>query len=443
MTRTRWFERRWVLPMLLALWVIVPEVRRLIDWQIGFAALSVVNLIPLAALVLFIALPLRKQPRPLPPALVVTLAAWTIGFGLAMLVGLLTGQRLNAFYEFGQFMLPVLILYVIIAARDDIPVFRDLSWSLCALGAFVAVYGIAQYISPLPWDVLWVNNSGLSSIGVPEPFGLRIFSTLNSYELCADFLALAIITQLPYLRAGRGLLLRLPASLLMLAALALTFDRSAWIALVLGAFAYVVLSPRRTAALAGVGAIAVLGGALFVAGPSLFGQSPAFTTIADRLSSLGDVDSDTSYQARQYETAVTLEETREEPIGQGIGTVGTSTKLSEAQSTTTVDGGYLSRLLEMGVFGFAAYLIALGAALLLSLQAWNAARLDGRTGDALVGAACLALQLALLALDIAADHHNSLPGLLFWIAVAIPARQLLQHPLRVRKPHARTRFAPS
>ena len=54
--------QRWFPALLLTLWVFVPELRRLVDWQVGYNSLPVINVIPIVALVpLVFIFPRRKD----------------------------------------------------------------------------------------------------------------------------------------------------------------------------------------------------------------------------------------------------------------------------------------------------------------------------------------------------------------------------------------------
>jgi len=432
MTKTKTAPKQagqWIIPTILVLWALAPEVRRLVDWQIGFNSLPVINLIPLAALVPVSLLVFRRREHGIPAALAVIAAAWLVGFGFALLVALAAGSLLSALYQAAQFMLPISIALVVLGRREPTQTFKTVATTLAWLGFIVGAYGVFQYVAPPPWDVLWAQNSRLSSIGNPAPFEMRVFSTLNSPGVCGDFFALAFLSQLPYFR-GRSLPWRIIAIAFIMAGLLLTADRSAWVAAALGSIVFVIFSPRRTAALAGLILVTVASVVVVATGA---GSLPALQTIQDRVSTLQDVESDDSFVQRQQETREATHTALTEPIGQGLGSIGTATKLISG-STTTLDNGYLSRFVEMGVFGFTAYLFAtLGAALMTVIRAVQARRESAEAAS--VAAACLAIQVGLLLLDVSSDHHQAFVGTMFWIAVAVP---LMLVPKPVTRPVLRT-----
>ncbi len=76
-------------------------------------------------------------------------------------------------------------------------------------GMTMALYGIAQFVLLPEWDAQWMRNVielGLDSIGQPEPFAVRVFSTMNSPGSFGIMLMAAIIVALKTQRSDRGVL---------------------------------------------------------------------------------------------------------------------------------------------------------------------------------------------------------------------------------------------
>jgi hypothetical protein len=84
-----------------------------------------------------------------------------------------------------------------------------------------------------------------------------------------------------------------------------------------------------------------------------------------------------------------------------------------------MDGGLQARFAEMGVMGFAGYIAALLLALMFTLQRWWEARQSGDDAASDMLAAALAVQTALIAMDLSVDAHVNIIGALFWITVGI------------------------
>jgi putative inorganic carbon (hco3(-)) transporter len=289
----------------------------------------------------------------------------------------------------------------------------------------VAIYGLIQFVQPSPWDALWVLGSGFQdSVGSPEPFTMRVFSTLPSPGPAADFLTFTILLALPYLRIKT--IWMWPLVGLLSAALLLTLVREAWVGLVVGLVVFLALSPSRFRSLPFIiicGAIAL---SLVSSLPTLLGGVAQGDVLSSRIATLGDVNHDTSAIARQGEIQDALEQSVENPVGSGLGSFGAASKLSNPSDPigNVMDSGYMARLLELGWVGFAGYLFVLVGSFLVLAWASLSNRLNLRiTQNAQVAAAgSAAIAAALLWSDAAGDAHIGLDGFVFWIALGIGLR---------------------
>jgi putative inorganic carbon (HCO3(-)) transporter len=416
--RVEGFVARWYLPLVLAAFFLIPEVRRLIDWQIGPNAISVVSIVPMLLLApLVIPVVCNAASSKLSFAFRVLCYAWLFAFGYGLVVGFAAGGRLEVVFQFAQFCLP-LICGAWLAMRVASPnaVFEQFTDTFLWLGGGIGLYGIYQFAEPPPWDVAWVNYSGLVSIGVPEPFGLRVFATLNSPGTAAFFFVFVVLLGLHKLDLRRpGPVV---AVTICVAALALTNVRAAWLALAVGVVVFFAVNPQRGRALAAVAVIAVASIVLGLNASALFGNRDVTAQLVTRLDTLGDVDGDESANDRRRESAEAAHKAWAEPLGQGLGTVGTSTKLG-AGGQLTLDNGYMSRFLEMGVAGFVGYLVTLGAGIAFALRALAAAGARKDFGLQQIAATAISVQVAMLGLDLSVDSHSALPGVVFWVLLAL------------------------
>jgi O-antigen ligase len=420
MRRIASFAKDWYFAAVMTLWVISPGLRRIVDWLTSFHKVSVFSVLPLVLMLpglFFVASRWNRL-----GSLYRTVATfWLIGFAYAFVIGICSGAKLSALYDLVTFVFPILFGLFLVSSRRGLPATYERSAkTILWLAAIVSVYAIYQYISPPAWDVFWVQNSDLASIGQPVPFGLRVFGTLNSYATFASFLSLTLVMNLPRLRRSARItaLLFVPCLL----ALLLTLDRTSWLALALGTIVYLVASPERGRAARTLTSIALsgalLGGVLLAV---TAGSQDVGTNLTDRLSTLTELSEDTSVASRQAQTAAALHDGLTEPLGQGLGAVGTSSVAGASGSTATLDNGYLARFLEMGFWGFGAYLIAIVAAFWGTFSAYRqGTRLNGITASML--AMTLAVQCMFLGLELASDAHNSLLGVLFWATLSFTSR---------------------
>jgi putative inorganic carbon (HCO3(-)) transporter len=303
-------------------------------------------------------------------------------------------------------------------------VVQRLTAIILPFGGIVALYGLAQFVSPPPWDVLWVEGGQYASMGAPLPFQMRIFSTLNSAGPAADFFAQAILLALPLLRIGKVWIW--PFVTALGAALLLTLVREAWIALVVGVVVYLLVSPRRVKTapvlLIFVGVFSLL--VVFL--PAVLGAGRDSDVVTARIATMGDVDHDTSAIARTQEMQDSIQEALADPIGSGLGTIGAAAAISSNLNTghaTVVDSGYLSRLLEMGWLGFAGYLFVLLGGMGVILSSIMKPTSKSQTVDNKIMLATAAAMLAaLIWADAAGDAHLGIEGVFFWIAMGIGLR---------------------
>lgn len=416
-----WLRARPLLAVLavIAIWGLMPEVRRLIDWKVGFSSISVISALPLLALAPA-AIPLLygKALRALDGRMLALGWAWLGGFTFSLAVAATTGNITAAVYSYAEFCLPA--IFALWVATLDVPIrvlYQRIATFSLWLATPLALYGAFQFAAPPAWDVAWMLSAKITSIGVPLPFQLRPFSTLNSPGIFADFLVAVILLNLPRLRSPKPLMLGQIA--LCLGVLTVTMVRSNWIALVVGVIVYVVLSPGRAKNLTLLAGVAIVFAILLANVSALLGSAQAGSDLSTRLDTFSNLDSDVSYNERARYWGEPLIAAATQPLGEGLGVIGTAAKLGDSGSTHDFDNGYVARFTEMGYFGTACYVFVLIGGLVLALQRHRKFGRAGMQDLASIAAAVAALQFAWLWLDVSSDHHNQLAGLFFWLSLAL------------------------
>jgi len=281
----------------------------------------------------------------------------------------------------------------------------------------LAVYAVFQYVALPEWDAAWMRNTALVSIGNPAPFQFRPFSTLNAPGPFADFLVAVLLLNLPRLKHLS--LLQAAQIMLLVGVLVLTMVRTAWLAAAVGVLAYLLLSPNRWKNLAIFSLVGVACTVLVLNASVLLGNDQAGSDLSRRFETLGNLQSDTSYNDRQAYLGDKLQTALGQPTGSGLGLLGTAAKLGSSAQVVDFDNGYVARLTEMGYFGTACYLATLIAGLVLAWRYWDGARRRGSQREAAFGAAVFALQITLAFTDISSDHHNGFSGIFFWLSLAL------------------------
>jgi hypothetical protein len=417
----RFFSWRWYVSLVLATWVLAPEVRRIVDYQTSFHAFSIFSILPLLSLLPAVLVFGPSWAR-IGTAYRQVTRLWVLAFGYAYIISFVSGSAFSALYAAAIFIAPLFLGILMSASPDeDLPAVYDRTANtILWLAVIASVYGIWQYIAPPPWDVYWAQQANIEgSQGVTQSFGFRIFGTLNSTGPLSNFLDFAVLLNAPRLRLTRwwiGLLM-VPCVI----ALVLTQVRAEWLALALGLAIFLVLSPRRGPVLLTLGAVAacfVVAGALLLAVVNSEGASSTVYALQQRISTFGDIGSDSSAASRQSQTTEAITEGMTEPLGQGLGASGGSTKLAGGNGEE-IDNGFIARFFEMGVLGFLAYELAIVVGIVTTFRTYRLYVRGGNKQAANYLAVAVAAQLVLFVAEIDADHHSALAALFFWFSLFI------------------------
>ncbi len=416
----------WYALGVIAWWLVNPEIRRLVDWKAGFNSVSIISGIPLALLLPFwYDVVARGSWRRLPIPMLIAAWCWIGAFVYGLAIALAGARLLPAAYVFADFMLPLGIgLWV--ATRDEISAgeaLERISRVVFAGATVLSIYAIIQYVLVPPWDVYWMVNAGIGSIGKPFPFQVRVFSTLNSAGPFAFFMFVALAFVTPKLSLKRPWLLVQVG--IWIAAFGLTSVRSAWLAYAVFLLVYFVLSPRRFYAMRAAALIAVLAVGMTLSLSAITGSTAATQNVIDRFSTLGNAGNDESAIDRQSQYAAAMADFAEAPIGQGLGLVNTANKLTNAgQSGNGLDSGIFARLLEMGAIGGTLFFVGLVVPIGSGLAGWSSATRARDVEAATTLAMAIGILVALLSLELSGDAGRALTGMYTWIFAAYVTRQV-------------------
>jgi len=351
------YERRspWYAAQCLLIFGCVSLVRRLIDQQAGFDPSNSVLLTPylccLLTLGAFFEYWARRRPVALAPFLVL-LGCIAYGTALAML----DGRFRSSLVDVLKWSVGPLFAVYLLQNRARIAQWRAVfEPCLVATAVGMALYGVVQFVDPAPWDATWmrgVAELGFDSIGRPEPFQLRVFSTMNSPGAFGAILSAGIVVALKQ---------RLPVCLAciapMLVGLALCQYRSLWAATAF-AIALLAFAPhtRKT------NLVALLVAGLVLASTAL---SPQIRdAVIQRAATLTELEGDESLRKRlvQYEDFFQQDNLI---AGEGLAINGASRRLDNRQGAE-IDGAIIEIYRAMGVFVGTAFILAV-AVLVVSL----------------------------------------------------------------------------
>ncbi len=382
-------------------WLFAPLVRRLVDYQTGYHALSPVIATPLfvtsLAIIPFLRRPRLLLHRQLTPFLLIMLV-----YSYAFISGIIENGLLPACYDFVNYSVPLLFgLLIYLDHKRSNENLQALMFAMVLGLLFVSLYGLYQFYAIPPWDQYWITAAKFHSAGTAEAEQVRLFGTLNSPGPYGFVLMASLI----FILALRGPL-RIAAASFGFPAFGLSLVRAAWGGWVFAAVFMMLFVRGRVLIRITIGTV-IIG---LLATPFITAQ-PVADALTKRFSTFNDIQEDGSYQARanlyQNFTLTSLSN----PLGIGFGGNGLGTKLSD-ELTKGFDSGFLQIPYQFGwVFGS----MFVWAIITLSLRVISAAR---KTKDN-VRIAAAGMFLAMVIENLAAPMFAGSLGLITWVSLAI------------------------
>lgn len=380
---------------------LTPFVRRLADWRSSFTDPSPMLLTPyLVAMVTLITfyrnLPKSHRQGGLP----FVLASLSVFYGL--LIALILRPPVPTFIVFLNWISPLLFSFHLFVNWRDYPSYRQniertFVWAVLVTGA----YGVYQYIVAPEWDRLWLLETGLfTSMGKPEPLGLRVWSTMNSPLPFATVMIAGLI--LLFINKG---VLRIPASAAGYLSFLLTSVRTAWGGWFV-AFVMMTVSLKSHLQIRLIITVVVMAVCVI----PLTTIEPFAPIIQARFSSFSNLEEDNSLSDRSALYDRMLNKALGDFMGQGLGGAG------------NIDSGIIDLLVSLGWFGLIPYM----GAILLSF--WKLLQSREIRADPFASAA-RAISVAFLPMMAGSPMTLGLTGMVFWgfLAMGMAAVKYHQH----------------
>ncbi|KAA9004678.1 hypothetical protein F4V43_10160 [Paenibacillus spiritus] len=393
----------------LLVWAVSPELRRLIDWSEGtYHSVSLVSLAPLlagAAAAIPVMAEIHKIHRVSSRVMMFFIAA--LGYG--SLIGL-AKNGMGSIYDLMNYIIPLLLIPYFAVLRFSRSDLDRMLRAFANLAVLVAAYGIIQYLTVPAWDAFWMDSAGMMSIGKPIPLEIRVFSSLNSPGPAATFLTFALVPMILEKR-WRGALGWLGV-LLVVVALLTTLVRASWLILIVMLLVYIGSSSSK-------GKWKTLLQILFVAAALFYivPKLPGAEGLTARMETLGSIKEDRSYNDRLNLLNTMVPAVMGNPVGQGIGSVGQSTKLGnggELGEYGIMDNGFIALFLTFGLAGGLLFFGGLGAAL---RSVYKGARRGGENG--IYARLALAAWAGAVASLISDNGFPGMKGYLVWMLVGL------------------------
>lgn len=341
------------------LWILSPLVRRVVDLYAGFQDPSLILLAPYAATALSALKILQRAHRYRREPYIRSTGLAMFAFAAAGAVtgiplGLMTNLS-TAVLETLNWFVPLMFGWYVATSSDQLhAIERQICLTFGRAALIVGAYGIYQFTSPPPWDTLWMTAIDMNTLGQPEPFAVRVFSTMHGPGVVGFYLTIPLAL---WLARPRGI--GLPAAVFAGVTLLLSQVRSAWLSLVVAAgFIVASLKPAQRIRAAILIGFACAAGGAFLLTPEME------ELLNNRMATIGRLDEDESGHARMEAHLIALDYVARRPLGAGIGQVDPSIESLISMRDSVI----VSVLVQFGVVGSILYLIGV---CLLFAQLWR------------------------------------------------------------------------
>ncbi len=382
---------------LIWLWFLTPFIRRIADLYAGWQEPSFVLLAPYLVTALTIERILeqsiRKQPLPrLAGGSMFGLAA--LGAGIGVPIGLMTAPA-PAMTEILNWLVPLAFGWYLATRYDQLhEIEKHALPAFTRAGLLAGAYGIYQFTVLPPWDLNWMQIVEMVSIGVPEPFTVRVFSTMHAPGVLAFFLVVSLLAWVAKPHASGT-----PGAALAGVTLLLSQVRSAWMAFVVAAALVIIrLKPAQQ-----VRTLVLLGVAVMATGAFLL--TPEMSEMFDRrFSTLERLEEDDSALSRMAGHGAAFEFMLTHPLGAGIGRGD-----DDVEALISLrDSVIVAVFVQFGLVGSILYLMAF---FLLFIQLWRYYRHASSHEGMTLGAAAIGLMIG----SLFGATNNGPTGMILWM----------------------------
>jgi hypothetical protein len=320
------------------------------------------------------------------------------GLSYGALIGAASTSPMSVARALLDWMIPVAFGYHMMWNWKSYPQFsavlsKTFIWGVLVTGS----YAIFQFMVAPDWDCNWLIQSGMgTSMGNPEPFGLRVWSTMHSASAFSGFMMSGLIILL-----SSQSVLQLPATAVGYLSFLLSLVRSSW-----GGWLIALLIMTSSIKMKAQVRLVSLIIAIVILIIPLSSMDPFASVVSGRLETITDLSNDTSFNVRTSNLGQYFLNAISNPLGQGIGNVW----VKQADGTIVqqvTDNGIVDLLFTLGLLGGIPYLM--GVYILSSIV------LKSRTisQDSLMSAA-RGISISFVIQMIFANSLIGLGGMLMW-----------------------------
>ena len=394
------------------IWFLTPFLTRLVDYRIGWDPTRQMMLAPYLVVLVTIASFIKYLPGAVRQGGLPFVLGF-IGVIYGFLVGLIFNQPVPVIRGLLDWLSPIIFAFHLFINWRDYPSYRQhiqrvFVWCVLITGA----YGIYQFVVAPEWDKFWLIESKMfTSSGNPEPFGMRVWSTLHSTGPFGSVMQAGLLL----LFTSSGPLI-FPASAVGYLSFLLSQVRTNWGGWILG---IIIILGSVNARIKMRLIMIILVMAMCVV--PLLNIEPISEVVTTRLESFSNLQKDTSFLERSKSYDRNLNLALSTALGNGLGNIWKVNEKTGQIEVIVIDSGILDMFFTLGWFGAIPYL---GGLLLMLFSVSN--HTEGKL-DSFVSAA-RAIGISSCAQLIIYSGMLSVSGMIMWgfLAMAMAAHKYYQ-----------------
>lgn len=395
------------------MWFLTPLLSRLIDYRVGWDPTRQILIAPYLVVFLTIGTFIRHLPGSLRQGGVPFFLAF-VGVFYGFFVGLVYNAPIPVARGLLDWLSPIVFAFHLFMNWRDYPTYREhiqrvFLWCVLITG----IYGIYQFVVAPEWDRYWLIESKMfGSSGDPEPFGMRIWSTLHSVGPFGSVMQAGLL--LLFTRTG---FLIFPASAAGYVSFLLAQARTNWGGWLLG----VILILGSVKARLQMRLVTIILVMMMCVVP-LVTIEPISEVVATRMETFSSLEKDNSFRERSESYDRNLNVALSNILGNGLGNIWKVNPKTGQIEVFVIDSGILDTFFTLGWFGAIPYL---GGLILLLFTVSKYA--EGRF-DSFISAA-RAIGISSCAQLIIGSGMLSVTGMIMWgfLAMAMAGHKYYQN----------------
>ncbi|MBD2336903.1 O-antigen ligase domain-containing protein [Calothrix sp. FACHB-156] len=329
------------------IWFLTPLVARLVDYRVGWDPTRQILIAPYLVVFVTIGTFIKYLPSSIRQGGLPFLLAF-IGVFYGFLVGLIYNAPVPVARGLLDWLSPIIFAFHLFMNWRDYPTYREQMQSVflwCVL--ITGAYGVYQFVVAPEWDRYWLIESKMfTSSGDPEPFGMRVWSTLHSVGPFGSVMQAGLL--LLFTRTG---FLIFPASAVGYLSFLLAQARTNWGGWLLGVI-MILGSVKARIQMRLITIIVVM--AICVV--PLTTIEPISEVVTSRLETFSNLENDTSFKDRSGSYDKNLSIALSNVLGNGLGNIWKVNEKTGQIEVFVIDSGVLDMFFTLGWAGAIFYL---------------------------------------------------------------------------------------